>query len=153
MTSEKRSAWGLGWFRCPSSNPGNVIVVGTQTSDFVQVLFVKLMGFNSKHENVRFELATSTLAVTNLGFELATSTRAITNLGSELATSAFKNATQPTTATLPLLLERVSNHLARERPLRLACGHGHILPFLKGAACMPKAQNYTAPIVELQSKI
>ena len=27
MTSEKRSAWGLGWFRCPSSNPGNAIVV------------------------------------------------------------------------------------------------------------------------------
>ena len=23
----KRSAWGLGWFRCPSSNPGNAIVV------------------------------------------------------------------------------------------------------------------------------
>ena len=26
MTSE-RSAWGLGWFRYPSSNPGNAIVV------------------------------------------------------------------------------------------------------------------------------
>ena len=30
MTSEKRSAWGLGWFRCPSSNPGNAIVVNVQ---------------------------------------------------------------------------------------------------------------------------
>ena len=31
MTSEKRSAWGLGWFRCPSSNPGNAIVVPLRT--------------------------------------------------------------------------------------------------------------------------
>ena len=27
MTSEKRSAWGLGWFCCPPSHPGDAIVV------------------------------------------------------------------------------------------------------------------------------
>ena len=70
---------------------------GTQTSGFVQVWFVKLMGFKNKHENVGFELATFTFAVMNLGFELATSTVAVTNLGFELATSALKTATQPTT--------------------------------------------------------
>ena len=50
---------------------------------------MKLIGFKNKHENVGFELATSTFAIANLWFELAT--------------SALKIATQPT--TLPLLLE------------------------------------------------
>ena len=43
----KRSAWGLGWFRCPSSNPGNAIVVPLRTFGWCTVqMWIKTMDAN-----------------------------------------------------------------------------------------------------------